>query len=64
MKIVRNYVTIGKDVSEFDALDWAKANCPSYITNDGYIDREDGKIRYYFIFGDERDIIAFSLRWS
>ena len=64
MKIVKNCVTINKDTNASDALDWAKENCPSYITNDGYLDTVDGEPRYYFIFGDERDIIKFALRWS
>lgn len=41
------------------ALEWAKKNCPSYITNRV---AEDGKICYYF--GEERDATAFLLRWS
>lgn len=65
MRIVKNCVTISKNASVDDALEWAYDHCPSYITNDGYIDHEDGQAcRYYFIFGDERDIISFSLRWS
>lgn len=62
MKIIKNYVTIDKNNVD-EALAWAKENCPSYITNDGYIDNEYNA-RYYFIFGDERDMISFSLRWS
>lgn len=64
MKIVKNCVTINKNASVDDALEWAKENCTSYITCDGYIDHEDNVSRYYFIFGDERDILSFSLRWA
>lgn len=46
-------------------LDWAKKNCPSYITNDvhqdGYYTYDNTKIDYFF--GNERDAVFFSLRW-
>ena len=53
------------------ALEWAKANCRSYITNDladvkspsdlsnGYT---IGKIEYFF--NDERDATMFRLMWG
>lgn len=58
---------------EWRALDWAKENCPSYITNQastvlgGLVPVKGGwvakrpDIEYYF--GDERDATAFALRW-
>ena len=53
------------------AVEWAKENCPSYITNDVepiepdatiYTKRPRPNIRYYF--GDERDAFWFRLRWA
>jgi hypothetical protein len=48
-----------------DALDWAKENCPSYITNDlhqdGYNTYDHTKMDYYF--SDEKDALIFALRW-
>ena len=53
------------------ALEWAKANCKSYITNQG-VDVKSladlsngytiGKIEYFF--GDERDATLFRLRFA
>ena len=52
------------------ALEWAKKNCPSYITNDAYrYLNSDGvelaeidKINYYF--SNEKDALMFRLRWT
>lgn len=51
------------------ALTWAKANCPSYITNDStYVTHVPTTIvgEYYinYYFGDDRDAAMFLLRWS
>ena len=52
-------------------VDWARQNCPSYITNDAIPPEprrsltdsiNDYRIVYYF--GNERDAVAFKLRWS
>lgn len=43
-------------------LDWAKANCPSYITND-YMRMGDGDF-YRLYFGQEQDFAWFQLKWS
>jgi len=40
------------------ALEWAKENCPSYITN---LVGPDYGIVYYF--SDEKDAVLFMLRW-
>lgn len=48
--------------SRYEPLDWALAHCPSYITNDAV--QKEGEYHYRFYFGDERDQIAFALRWS
>ena len=49
-----------------EPLDWAKENCPSYITNDlhqdGYNTYDHTKIDYFF--SDEKDALMFALRWS
>jgi len=66
------FVTIADDHID-QALAWAKENCDSYITNDGYIIDVDvfGKpgwmtreTRYRFYFGQEKDAAMFSLRWA
>jgi hypothetical protein len=56
-----------------ETVNWAKENCPSYITNDieppipprtmrnGALDSMPN-IRYYF--SDERDAMWFKLRWA
>jgi hypothetical protein len=44
------------------ALDWAKENCPSYITNDLHQDGYNDKIDYHF--SDEKDALIFALRWA
>ncbi len=50
----------------WEPLDWAKENCPSYITNDvhmdGYNTYDNTRIDYFF--GDEGDAILFKLAWS
>jgi hypothetical protein len=49
-----------------EPLDWAKENCPSYITNDvhqdGYYTYDNAKIDYFF--GEEEDAIIFKLAWA
>lgn len=40
------------------ALEWAKKNCPGYITNRATV---DGKICYYF--ANEKEATMFMLRW-
>jgi len=48
------------------AVDWAKKNCPSYITNDvhrqsnGNLDLS--RIDYYF--SEESDTVIFMLKWG
>lgn len=55
----------------WQALKWAKDNCPSYITNTAELLSNSGNagtplkiysIHYYF--GDERDAVAFALKWT
>lgn len=48
-----------------EPLDWAKENCPSYITNDAHMDGyntyDNTKIDYFF--GNKEDAIMFKLAW-
>lgn len=49
----------------WEPLAWAKAHCPSYITNDmhqdGYYTYDNTRVDYHF--SSERDAIWFTLRW-
>lgn len=45
------------------ALDWAKENCKSYITNMA-VKKENDCYYYRFYFSDEKDRLLFMLRWS
>ena len=65
---MKNWVTV--EYAKFqEALRWAKANCPGYITNQ-YHQTEDMEftfVAYDFFFSDNeqgrRDMTAFALRW-
>jgi hypothetical protein len=50
----------------WEAMTWAKENCPSYITNDmhqdGYNTYDNTKIDFFF--GDEKEALMFMLRWQ
>ena len=51
-------------------LEWAKDNCPSYITNsvDVIYESDDQRFPTGFVmkyhFYDEKDAVMFALRWS
>ena len=49
-----------------EPLDWAKLNCPGYISNDlhqdGYNTYDHTKVDYFF--SDKEDAIMFMLRWG
>lgn len=52
-----------------EALDWAKENCPNYITNHvdpiSFADHNIlGTIWVRFYFGDDKDATLFALRWK
>ena len=44
----------------WEALDWAKENCPSYITNYASY---GSNITIHYCFGNERDVVAFTMKW-
>jgi hypothetical protein len=50
----------------FQALQWVKKNCPTYITNDAV--QKNGEYYYRFYFqstpAGDRDRTVFALRWS
>jgi hypothetical protein len=52
------------------ALEWAKAHCPSYITNDVHHDDSfiitELKGEYFidYFFGKEEEAVLFTLRWK
>lgn len=54
----------------WEALEWAKKHCPSYITNDvhTYINTDGVELgdvdRIDYYFGDEKEALMFRLRWS
>jgi len=43
-------------------LDWAKEHCPSYIIQDIYRCHDVKWVDYFF--GDDRDALIFTLKWS
>ena len=49
----------------WQALEWAKEHCPSYITNDvhmdGYNTYDQRKIDYFF--SNDREAMMFLLKW-
>jgi hypothetical protein len=60
---MRNSITL-PHVHEWRPLEWAKENCPSYISCTGYLkeNTEEGFIEYYF--SETKDMTLFALRWS
>ena len=64
-----NYVTIDHTVV-VDALEWAKANCPGYITNDfhqdGYNTYDPAKYDFFFAANEagRKEMLMFALRWQ
>jgi hypothetical protein len=62
---VSHSVAIFHDKSH-KALEWAKENCPSYITNSVKIDYRDDVWEFFmieFFFYEEDDATMFALRW-
>jgi hypothetical protein len=64
---VKNWVTV--DYSKVDeALEWAKKNCPGYITNDYHrVSADEFDIMFvdfFFVANATEDIVAFRLRFQ
>jgi len=65
---MNNWVTIKRDRVD-EALAWAKANCPHYITNDyhmcGYNLYDENLIDFYFMRSEagEKEMLMFALKW-
>lgn len=61
-----NLVTIDRALGT-QALAWAKANCPGYITNDchqdGYYTYDDTRLDFFFL-NNSADSTAFALKWA
>lgn len=61
-----NVVTIDRALGA-QALAWAKANCPGYITNDahqdGYYTYDDTRLDFFFL-NNSADSTAFALKWA
>ena len=59
-------VTLPYDKS-WEALEWAKKNCPSYVTNSSAnfatIGPDEWPVISYY-FNEEKDAVAFMLRWK
>lgn len=57
-------VTLTYDIF-WTPVEWAKENCPSYITNALHLDEDDrpdiAKVDYFF--GSEADAVLFALKW-
>lgn len=64
-----NYVTVDHTVV-VDALEWAKANCPGYITNDlhqdGYNTYDPSKYDFFFTVNEsgQKEMLMFALKWQ
>jgi hypothetical protein len=58
------HVTLPYDPT-WKALEWAKKNCKSYVTNqthqDGYNTYDQNKIDYFF--SKETDAVLFAMKW-
>lgn len=70
MKIIKNnFVVIHKDFVD-EALEYAKNNCPTYITNTCHLDEDNVyHIEYYnFYFMDneqgKKEMMFFALKWT
>jgi hypothetical protein len=64
---MKNYIVVDKDHAK-EALEWAKKNCPNYITNDyhmvGYNDYDGSKIEFFFHPDAKEEMMLFALMWS
>lgn len=68
MSYYQNHVTI-KTAHVEEALEWAKQNCPSYITNnyhmDGYNTYDINLIDFFFLANEQgkKEMTMFALKW-
>ena len=68
MTITKNYITVDREkIDLYDAIRWAKENCPHYITNDYH----PHPVRYslvdfFFIDSEEakKEMTMFLLKWT
>ena len=70
MKITDNYITVDRSKLDlYSAIQWAKKNCPHYITNQYHSDGNTithDLINFYFLDypGARKDMSWFILRWA
>jgi hypothetical protein len=66
---MKNYITVNR-LNADSALEWAKTNCPHYITNDwhmtGYHQWDINLVDFFFADNDvgRKEMLMFALRWS
>lgn len=66
MELAPNAIIVTEPIVK-EALQWAKKNCPNYITNEAIASSDGYASRYEYVFyfvPNSPDITAFSLRWS
>ena len=67
LTITDNYITVNRQrLNLYEAIQWAKKNCPHYITNDYHRKDEYDLIDFFFIDTDQarKEMMWFILRWS
>lgn len=68
MCITDNYITVNRQrVDLYEAVNWAKQHCPSYITNDYHGGHYGNDLIDFFFFNTEKarkEMTWFILRWS
>jgi len=60
---MKNWVILDYDPG-WKAEAWARAHCPTYITNTG--DAVEMKIKYYFSMTEQgqQEMLLFAIRWA
>jgi hypothetical protein len=62
-----NYITVSRAVV-VEALEWAKENCPHFITNDhhmdGYNTYDTGKYDFFFVASATKEMTMFALKFA
>ena len=68
LTITDNYITVNKQqLNLYEAIQWAKKNCPHYITNQYHSNHHvNDLIDFFFIDTDQarKEMMWFILRWS